>query len=78
MPRHALYLDFSTQLFLSAFGQRRETIEQLQNNLKEEYRAVFDFEVALFQTVSSPLTVTRSLLVSTCAVHSHKLMYQSC
>ncbi len=26
-------------------------IEQLQNNLKEEYRAVFDFEVALYQTV---------------------------
>ena len=29
-------------------------IEQLQLNLKEEYRAVFDFEVALFQTVCTP------------------------
>jgi len=27
-------------------------IERLQSNLKEEYRAVFDFEVAFFQTVS--------------------------
>lgn len=39
-------------LSYSDCAQRRQLIERLQNNLKEEYRAVFDFEVALFQTVS--------------------------
>ncbi|KAK9916110.1 hypothetical protein WJX75_008722 [Coccomyxa subellipsoidea] len=50
--------DFAVQF------ERRETIEQLQNNLKEEYRAVFDFEVALFQTVLKPLQQARMQVAS--------------
>lgn len=31
--------------------QKREAMEKLQNNLKGEYRAVVEFDVAFFQTV---------------------------
>ncbi|BDA44346.1 hypothetical protein COCOBI_05-5300 [Coccomyxa sp. Obi] len=44
--------------------ERQEMIEQLQLNLKEEYRAVFDFEVALFQTVLKPLQQARMQVAS--------------
>ncbi|EIE26064.1 hypothetical protein COCSUDRAFT_61060 [Coccomyxa subellipsoidea C-169] len=50
--------DFSKQY------ERREMIEQLQNNLKEEYRAVFDFEVALYQTILKPLQQARMQVAS--------------
>ena len=33
--------------------QRQKALERLQKNLKEEYRAVVDYEVAFFNTVSS-------------------------
>ena len=33
-------------------AQRQKALERLQKNLKEEYRAVVDYEVAFFNTVS--------------------------
>lgn len=32
--------------------QRQKALERLQKNLKEEYRAVVDYEVAFYNTVS--------------------------
>ena len=32
--------------------QRQRALEKLQKNLKEEYRAAVDYEVAFFNTVS--------------------------
>lgn len=50
-------------------------IEQLQLNLKEEYRAVFDFEVALFQTVRIPSWHSRLTSVASAGIvmgsHGH-------
>ena len=40
--------------------QRQTALETLQKNLKEEYRAVVDYEVAFFNTVH-PLPHQRSL-----------------
>lgn len=33
--------------------QRQDALERLQRNLKEEYRAAVDYEVAFFNTVSA-------------------------
>ena len=39
-------------LMASMHAQRQKALERLQKNLKEEYRAVVDYEVAFFNTVS--------------------------
>ena len=36
---------------LAVHAQRQKALERLQKNLKEEYRAVVDYEVAFFNTV---------------------------
>ena len=41
----------------SMHAQRQKALERLQKNLKEEYRAVVDYEVAFFNTVSFPGSV---------------------
>ncbi len=37
--------------FCGMYVQRQTALEMLQKNLKEEYRAVVDYEVAFFNTV---------------------------
>ncbi len=58
--------------------QKRQAIEKLQNNLKEEYRAVFDFDVAFFQTVRCLSSAFPWLATMQDAGNCGKLRWRNC